>query len=58
MAQSHSGELVNVMRGAGLEPPEALLAFGTSVKRKEHPLYGAHFNPDAPAAKSTHVKFD
>ena len=46
------------MRGAGLEPPEALLAFGTSVKRKEHPLYGAHFNPDAPAAKSTHVKFD
>ncbi|KAL4601712.1 hypothetical protein ACB092_10G001200 [Castanea dentata] len=49
-----AGELVNVLREAGQIVPEALLKFGTHVKKKESKLYGAHFKEislDAPKAK-------
>ncbi len=38
-----AGELINVLREAKQPVPEALLAFGTTVKKKESKLYGAHF---------------
>jgi ATP-dependent RNA helicase DBP3 len=54
-----AGELVNVLREAGQVIPEALLKFGTHVKKKESKLYGAHFKEiaaDAPKAKK--ITFD
>ncbi|KAJ4837272.1 Opsin Rh5 [Turnera subulata] len=49
-----AGELVNILREAGQVVPDALLKFGTHVKKKESKLYGAHFREitaDAPKAK-------
>ncbi|KAK4549301.1 hypothetical protein RGQ29_032756 [Quercus rubra] len=54
-----AGELVNVLREAGQIVPDALLKFGTHVKKKESKLYGAHFKEislDAPKAKK--ITFD
>lgn len=54
-----AGELVNVLREAGQIVPEALMKFGTHVKKKESKLYGAHFKEipiDAP--KSKKITFD
>ncbi|OIV92966.1 hypothetical protein TanjilG_20628 [Lupinus angustifolius] len=54
-----AGELVNVLREAGQNVPEALMKFGTHVKKKESKLYGAHFKEiAADAPKSTKIKFD
>ncbi|KAK4490829.1 hypothetical protein RD792_001544, partial [Penstemon davidsonii] len=54
-----SGELINVLREAKQVVPEALLNFGTHVKKKESKLYGAHFREiDANAPKATKIKFD
>ncbi len=41
--KARAGELINVLREARQPVPEALLAFGTTVKKKESKLYGAHF---------------
>jgi ATP-dependent RNA helicase DBP3 len=50
--------LINVLRAAKQKVPEALLKFGTTVKRKQHDAYGAFFK-DADSAKSaTKIKFD
>ncbi|KAK9214927.1 hypothetical protein WN944_006928 [Citrus x changshan-huyou] len=52
--QALAGELVNVLREARQVVPDALLKFGTHVKKKESKLYGAHFreiSADAPKAK-------
>ncbi|TKY70093.1 DEAD-box ATP-dependent RNA helicase 5 [Spatholobus suberectus] len=54
-----AGELVNVLREAEQIVPDALLKFGTHVKKKESKLYGAHFKEipvDAP--KSQKKTFD
>jgi ATP-dependent RNA helicase DBP3 len=57
--KAHAGELVNVLREAGAEVPEALLRFGTHVKKKEHPVYGAHYRAmDGPAKEPTRMTFD
>ncbi|XP_004512453.1 DEAD-box ATP-dependent RNA helicase 5 [Cicer arietinum] len=54
-----SGELVNVLREAGQVVPDALLKFGTHVKKKESKLYGAHFKEiSADAPKSKKITFD
>lgn len=52
-----AGELINVLREAKQEVPEALLAFGTTVKKKESKLYGAHFKDIDPDVKSTKITF-
>ena len=43
--KAHSGELVNVLKEAKQEVPEAPLRTlgGRHTKKKEHTLYGAHF---------------
>ena len=38
--------------------PDELLAFGTTVKKKESKLYGAHFKEVDFTKKATKVSFD
>jgi ATP-dependent RNA helicase DBP3 len=54
----HAGELINVLREAKQKVPEELLAFGTTVKKKEHSLYGAHFKAIDIQKKATKIVFD
>ena len=57
--RARAGELVNVLREAGREVPADLLKFGTTVKKKESKLYGAHFHDIGEGApKATKVTFD
>ncbi|XP_054810410.1 DEAD-box ATP-dependent RNA helicase 5 [Prosopis cineraria] len=54
-----AGELVNVLKEANQIVPDALLKFGTHVKKKESKLYGAHFKEiSADAPKSKKITFD
>mmetsp|Transcript_7750 Transcript_7750/g.22068 ORF Transcript_7750/g.22068 Transcript_7750/m.22068 type:complete len:474 (-) Transcript_7750:351-1772(-) len=53
-----SGELINVLREANQEVPSELLKFGTTVKKKESKLYGAHFKDVDLNAKATKITFD
>ena len=48
-----------MLREASQPVPEDLLKFGSSVKKKEHKLYGA-FGPkdDAPLKAATKITFD
>jgi ATP-dependent RNA helicase DBP3 len=39
--KAHSGALINVLKGASQEVPEDLFKFGTTVKKKVDPNYGA-----------------
>lgn len=57
--KSHAGELQQVMKQAGQEPPEELMKFGSTIKKKEHNLYGS-FGPrgGAPMKKATKITFD
>jgi len=53
-----AGELVNVLREADQIVPEALMKFGTHVKKKESKIYGSHFKEiTADAPKSTKITF-
>ncbi|CAF3437285.1 unnamed protein product [Fusarium graminearum] len=56
--KSHSGSLVNILRGANQPVPEDLLKFGTTVKKKAHDMYGAFFKDVDMNAKSTKITFD
>uniref|UniRef100_A0A7S0YFI4 RNA helicase n=1 Tax=Polytomella parva TaxID=51329 RepID=A0A7S0YFI4_9CHLO len=53
-----AGELINVLREAKQEVPESLLSFGTTVKKKESKLYGAHFKDVDINAKASKMTFD
>jgi ATP-dependent RNA helicase DBP3 len=53
-----AGELINVLREAGQRVPDELLRFGTTVKKKEHALYGAHARDVDLNAKATKITFD
>lgn len=57
--KSHAGELQQVMKQAGQTPPEALMKFGSTIKKKEHKLYG-NFGPrgGGPMKKATRIVFD
>lgn len=51
--------LINVLRAAKQEVPEALLKFGTTVKKKQHGAYGAFFKDTEPNDKpATKIVFD
>lgn len=57
--KARAGELVNVLKEAEQTVPPELLKFGTSVKKKESKLYGAHFKEVAEdAPKATKITFD
>ncbi|CAF9935940.1 RNA-dependent ATPase [Imshaugia aleurites] len=55
-----SGALVNVLRAAGQEVPEALLRFGTTVRRKGHEGYGAFYKDlgEGGRKEGTKIRFD
>lgn len=47
-----------MLREAKQKVPEVLLSFGTTVKKKEHGLYGAHFKNIDLSVKATKITFD
>ena len=53
-----AGELINVLREAGQVVPPELAKFGTTVKKKESKLYGAHFKDVDFTAKASKTTFD
>jgi ATP-dependent RNA helicase DBP3 len=52
-----AGALQNVLREAGQPVPDELLKFGSSVKKKEHKMYGAHSGGDQPMKQATRIVF-
>jgi hypothetical protein len=51
--------LINVLRSANQPVPEELLKFGTTVKKKTHPIYGAFFREqNADAKTQAKITFD
>ncbi|ERS98381.1 hypothetical protein HMPREF1624_05165 [Sporothrix schenckii ATCC 58251] len=56
--KTHSGSLINVLKGANQEVPEDLLKFGTTVKKKTHGTYGAFFKDVDMSQKGTKITFD
>ena len=56
--KSHAGELQQVMKQAGQSVPDELMKFGSTIKKKEHNLYG-NFGPrGGPMKKATKITFD
>jgi ATP-dependent RNA helicase DBP3 len=56
--KAHAGELQQVMKQAGQDVPQDLLNFGSTIKKKEHKLYG-NFGPrGGPMKKATKITFD
>lgn len=57
--KSHAGELQQVMRQAGQNIPQELMNFGSTIKKKEHKLYG-NFGParGGPMKKAVKITFD
>jgi ATP-dependent RNA helicase DBP3 len=53
-----ASRLINVLRAANQPVPEALLKFGTTVKKKEHSAYGAFFKEVDMTKKATKITFD
>ncbi|KAF7504480.1 RNA-dependent ATPase [Endocarpon pusillum] len=53
-----AGGLINVLKAANQEVPEALLRFGTTVKKKQHEAYGAFFKESEEGKTATKIKFD
>ena len=53
-----AGGLINVLKAADQEVPEALLRFGTTVKKKQHETYGAFFKEAEEGKTATKIKFD
>ncbi|KAI5802332.1 ATP-dependent RNA helicase DBP3 [Pyronema domesticum] len=56
--KAHSGSLVNILKAAKQDVPESLLKFGTTVKKKEHSVYGAFFKDNEGAKAATKITFD
>lgn len=56
--KSHAGELQQVIRQAGQNVPDELMKFGSTIKKKEHKLYGNFGPKDGPMKKAVKIKFD
>ncbi|KAL7546217.1 hypothetical protein ACHAWF_010481 [Thalassiosira exigua] len=56
--KSHAGELQQVMRQAGQAVPDALMKFGSTIKKKEHNLYGNFGPKGGPMKKAVKITFD
>jgi len=59
--KANAGALQHILRQAGQPIPKELLAFGSTIKNKDHKLYG-HFRPkhdlNAPIKKPVKITFD
>lgn len=55
-----AGGLVNVLKAAKQSVPQALLNFGTTVKKKQHAAYGAFYREteEGEKAQGTVIRFD
>lgn len=53
-----AGGLINVLKAANQEVPDALLRFGTTVKKKQHEAYGAFFKEAEEGKTATKITFD
>ncbi|KAJ5528645.1 Nucleic acid-binding OB-fold [Penicillium freii] len=53
-----SGGLINVLKAAKQDVPEALLKFGTTVKKKQHDVYGAFYKDVDMDKTATKITFD
>ncbi|KAI9782672.1 MAG: RNA-dependent ATPase [Peltula sp. TS41687] len=56
--KSLAGALINVLKAANQAVPEALLKFGTTVKRKGHDVYGAFYKETDGSKSAKKIKFD
>ncbi|KIV98616.1 uncharacterized protein PV09_09608 [Verruconis gallopava] len=56
--KANSGALINILRAANQAVPDALLKFGTTVKKKEHAVYGAFYRDVDMTKKATKITFD
>jgi ATP-dependent RNA helicase DBP3 len=56
--KAQSGALINVLKAAKQDVPEALLKFGTTVKKKAHDSYGAFYREVDTNQTATKIKFD
>jgi len=56
--KSHAGELQQVMKQAGQDVPDELMKFGSTIKKKEHKLYGNFGPSSAPMKKAVKIRFD
>lgn len=50
--------LINVLKAAKQDVPEALLKFGTTVKKKQHDVYGAFYKDVDIDKTATKITFD
>jgi ATP-dependent RNA helicase DBP3 len=55
--KSHAGELIRILKDSNQPVPEAMNRFPTTIKRKEHSAYGAHFREMVPG-KAKKITFD
>ncbi|KIX06102.1 uncharacterized protein Z518_04076 [Rhinocladiella mackenziei CBS 650.93] len=53
-----AGALINVLKAAKQDVPESLFKFGTTVKKKQHDLYGAFFREAEDGKTATKITFD
>ncbi|PHH92754.1 hypothetical protein CDD83_5378 [Cordyceps sp. RAO-2017] len=56
--KTHSGSLINILKGANQPVPDELLKFGTTVKKKAHDMYGSFFKDVDMNQKATKITFD
>ncbi|KAI5308852.1 RNA-dependent ATPase [Ascosphaera atra] len=56
--KTHSGGLINVLKGANQDVPDNLMKFGTTVKKKQHGSYGAFYKDVDTMQKATKITFD
>ncbi|KJZ72438.1 ATP-dependent RNA helicase DBP3 [Hirsutella minnesotensis 3608] len=56
--KTHSGSLINILKGANQPVPDELLKFGTTVKKKAHDMYGSFFRDVDMTQKATKITFD
>jgi ATP-dependent RNA helicase DBP3 len=57
--KSHSGALINVLKQAKQQVPDDLMKFGTTVKKKLDPNYGAFVKEGVDLnKKGTKITFD
>ncbi|RKU40828.1 RNA-dependent ATPase [Coniochaeta pulveracea] len=56
--KARSGELINILKAANQPVPDELLKFGTTVKKKAHDVYGAHFKDVDMSLKPKKITFD
>jgi len=56
--RAQSGALIKVLKATKQDVPEALLKFGTTVKKKQHEVYGAFFRSIDITKTATKIKFE